>query len=133
MKHSHSSKPAVLTLCVAALIGAGPLVAAAGTPEFAAQAEMAIGHTDRMIVKYKDATPARKGAARAAAMTPARSAILNRAGQQFGVAMKALHSTASGANIVGIGKKLSVAEVSALARELMERDPSVEYAEPDRI
>ena len=133
MKHLHSTMPAVLKLCVAAVIGAGPLVAAAGTPEFAAQADMAIGHTDRMIVKYKDATPARKGAARAQAIAPARMAIMNRAGQQFGLSMKALHSTATGANIIHVGKKMTVAEVSALARELMERDPNVEYAEPDRI
>ena len=133
MKQSHSSTPALLKLCVAALIGAGPLVAAAGTQEFEGPTQIALGQTDRMIVKYKDAMPAGKGAARVPAMAQARIAILNRAGQQFGVAMKALHSTATGANIVDIGKKMSVADVTALARELMARDPNVEYAEPDRM
>ena len=133
MKKLHSTTPALLKLCVVALIGAAPAMAMAGTPEFAAQADVAIGQTDRMIVKYKDARAAGKGAAKVPAMAQARMAILNRAGQQFGVAMKTLHSTATGANIVHIGKRLSVAEVSALARDLMERDPNVEYAEPDRI
>ena len=135
MKQLHSNCPALLKLCVAALIGAGSSMALAGTPELApsGQTEDLIGQTDRIIVKYRDGAPAGKGAAKAKPIAQARMAILSRAGQQFGVAMKALHSSASGANIVHIGKKMSVAEVSALARELMARDPNVEYAEPDRI
>ena len=133
MKQLHSTTPALLKLCVAALIGAMPAVAMAGTPEFAAQSEAVIGQTDRMIVKYKDAKAAGKRGAQVPAIAQARMAILNRAGQQFGLAMKTLHSTATGANIVHIGKRMSVAEVKALAQELMARDPNVEYAEPDRI
>ncbi len=133
MKQLHSTKPTLLKLCVAALFGTLPFAALAGTPEFDGQTEMVIGQTDRMIVKYKDAKAAGKGVARVPAMAQARAAILNRAGQQFGLAMKALHSTATGANIVHIGKRMSVAEVNALAQELMARDPNVEYAEPDRI
>lgn len=135
MKQLHST-PSLLKLWVAALIGASPLAAAAGTPEHAAQeqVEAMIGHTDRMIIKYKDATPAgKKGSARAAVMSAARMAILTRAGQQFGAAIRAMHGTATGANVVHVGKKMAVAEIEALARELQERDPSVEYAEPDRI
>jgi serine protease len=133
MKQLHSTTPALLKLCVAALIGAAPVVAVAGTPEFAGQTETVIGETDRMIVKYKDAKAAGKGAAHVPAIAQARMAILNRAGQQFGLAMKSLHSTAGGANIIHIGKRMSVAEVNKLAAELMARDPNVEYAEPDRI
>jgi serine protease len=132
MKPLHTT-PAILKLCAAALIGVTPLAALAGTPEFAPPSESVIGQTDRLIVKYKDAKAAGKHAAQVPAVAQARLAILNRAGQQFGVAMKALHSTATGANIVHIGKRLPVADVSALARELMARDPNVEYAEPDRI
>lgn len=128
MKHLHSATPVLLKLCVAAVIGASPLLAVA-----AGQPDSATGQTDRMIVKYRDATPAGKGAARVQLMAQARIAILNRAGQQFGVAMKALHSTATGANVIDIGKRMAVDDVSALARELMARDPNVEYAEPDRI
>lgn len=136
MKQLHSTTPSLLKLCLAAVIGAGPLVAVAGTLDTAAkeQIETAIGHTDRMIVKYKDATPAsKKTATRVPDMTAARMAILSRAGQQFGAAIKALHGTATGANVVHIGKRMAVADVAALARELQDRDPSVEYAEPDRI
>ena len=96
MKQSHSTPPALLKLCAAALIGAMPVVAMAGTPQFAGQTDMVTGQTDRMIVKYKDAKPAGKGAAHVPAIAQARMAILNRAGQQFGVAMKTLHSTATG-------------------------------------
>lgn len=134
MKHLHSTYPSFLKLCVAAAV-AGPLVAMAGTPEFAAQGqtEKTIAQTDRMIVKYKDARASAKGAAVVPAMAQSRMAILTRAGQQFGVSMKALHSTATGANIVQLGKKMSVADVAALARELQSRDSNVEYAEPDRM
>jgi len=134
MKHLHSTYPSFLKLCVAAAV-AGPLVAMAGTPEFAAQGqtEKTIAQTDRMIVKYKDAKASAKGAAVVPAMAQSRMAILTRAGQQFGVSMKTLHSTATGANIVQLGKKMSVADVAALARELQSRDANVEYAEPDRM
>jgi serine protease len=134
MKHLHSTYPSFLKLCVAAVV-AGPLVAMAGTPEFAAQGqtENTIAQTDRLIVKYKDAKASAKGAAVVPAIAQSRMAILTRAGQQFGVTMKTLHTTATGANIVHLGKKMSVADVAALARELQSRDANVEYAEPDRI
>ena len=122
-----------LTLCAATLLAALPLAAPAGTPDFFAPAEGATSHTDRLIVKYKDAKPAGKGGARIAPMAQARQAILTRAGQQFGVALTALHGHASGAAIFHVGRQLPLAEVDALARELMARDPNVEYAEPDRI
>ncbi|HEU4777856.1 MAG TPA: S8 family peptidase [Telluria sp.] len=86
-----------------------------------------------MIVKYKDATPVGKSAAKVQAMGSSRMAILARSGQQFGLTMKTLHTTATGANVVHLGKRMSVAEVAALARDLKERDANVEYAEPDRI
>ncbi|MES2019185.1 MAG: S8 family peptidase [Pseudomonadota bacterium] len=66
-------------------------------------------------------------------MVQSRLALLNRTGQQFGLTMRTLHTTATGANIVHLGKKMSVADVAAVARELQARDANVEYAEPDRI
>ena len=135
MKQLHSTYPSILKFCAAAVIAAFPALAMAGTPGFAAlgQTEKAAGTTDRMIVKYKDAKVSAKGAATVQAMGQTRMAILNRAGQQFGLSMKALHTTATGANVVHLGKKMSVAEVAAVARELQARDPNVEYAEPDRM
>ena len=135
MKHSHSSTPLFLKICVAAVVAALPAAAMAGVHEFApkGQTENVIGQTDRMIVKYKDAKASAKGDAQVPAMVQTRQAKLNRAGQQFGLQMRALHSTSTGANVVHLGKKMSVAEVEALAKDLVARDPDVEYAEPDRM
>ncbi|SHH66750.1 S8 family peptidase [Massilia sp. CF038] len=135
MKQLHSTYPSLLKLCAAAVIGAIPLVTMAGTPEYAAfgQTENAIISTDRMIVKYKDSTAAGKSSAKVQAMSSNRMSILARSGQQFGLQMKTMHTTATGANVVNLGKRMSVADVAALARDLKERDSNVEYAEPDRM
>ncbi len=136
MKQNQLTKRSLVRLCAAvAVAGALPLAAMAGVPEFHSAAQVApILQTDRMIVKYKDATPAAgKGAARVPAMAQARKALIDRAGQQFGLAMKTLHSTATGAHVVGLSRKMSAAEIAALAADLVARDPNVEYAEPDLI
>lgn len=75
--------------------------------------------TDRLIVKYKNN------------MKP--SAALERAGQTHGQVMKALHANANGAQVIKLSRAMEEKEVAALAREVMERDSNVEYAEPDRI
>ncbi|WP_229483405.1 S8 family peptidase [Massilia horti] len=99
----------------------------------AAPAQQFVLHTDRMIVKYKDSVPAGKGPAKAAAISAARQAIIDRAGQQFGMKMQVLHSIATGAHVFKLNQTMSLDQAKALAAELMMRDPSVEYAEPDRI
>ena len=135
MKQSHSTYPSLLKLCVAAVISVSPVAAMAGVSEYAAQGQtdIVIGQTDRLIVKYKDARPAAKGARQVPVIGAVRRAILERAGQQFGLRMQALHAIATGANIIDLGKKMPLADVEALARELKARDPNVEYAEPDRM
>lgn len=136
MKQNESTKQSLVRLCaVVAVAGALPLAAMAGVPEFhaAPQAPQPILQTDRMIVKYKDAMPVGKGAAKVPAMAQGRKALIDRAGQQFGLSMKMLHTSATGAHIVQLSKKMSAAEIAALAAELVARDPSVEYAEPDLI
>jgi serine protease len=78
--------------------------------------------TDRLIVKYKNnAKPA------------ASTAALDRAGQTHGQLMKSLHANASGAQVIKLSRAMEEKDARALAREIMERDPNVEYAEPDRI
>jgi serine protease len=133
MKHKQQTYPSFLTFCAAAMITAVPLVAVAGIPDFNnhASATARQQDTDGLIVKYKDAVPSGKRAAQVPALSKGRLAIAERAGQQHGVTMKAMHSLATGANVFKLHKKMSVAEVAALAAELMARDPSVEYAEPD--
>jgi serine protease len=134
MKARHSTFPTVLKLCAAAVIGLGPAMAVAGVPDAArAQDAKFVTQTDRLIVKYKDSAPAGKGAAKAAPISAARRALLDRSGQQFGMTMKALHTIATGAHIFKLDRKVSLDEARALAAELVARDPSVEYAEPDRI
>jgi len=131
----HSIYPSLLKFCSAAVIVAGPLVAGAGVPDLPAQAgtQHFVNATDRLIVKYKDAAAAGKSAAHVPAIGKERMAFAARAGQQFGVSMKALHGIATGAHVLELNRKMSIDEVAALARELEARDPSVEYAEPDRI
>ena len=131
----HSTQQFLMKMCAAAVMSTLPLAAMAAVPEFArqGQANVEIDETDRLIVKYKDARMSAKGASVAAEMSANRQAVLSRSGQQFGLSMKALHATATGANVIHLGKKMRVADVAALARDLQERDPNVLYAEPDLI
>jgi serine protease len=125
----------LLKICAAALMAAGAAGASAGVTE-APQAKTAAGiaaQTDRLIVKYKDADAWAKGGARVPALSGARQAIVARAGQQFGLAMKLLKTSGTGAHVFHLGRRMALDEVKAVAAELAARDPSVEYAEPDRI
>lgn len=127
-----STHPSVLALCTAVLLASGA-GAVAGVPDYLPAGAAPGGQTDRLIVKYRDATAAGKSAARVPAPGPDRLARLGRTGQQFGLSMQLLHSTGTGAHVVRLDRKMALADVAAVAAELMARDPSVEYAEPDRI
>ena len=136
MKHLHSIHPAMLKMCaaVALAFAASSAVAAAGGASGQAGGPQFILETDRIIVKYKDAKPAAKGvAARVANLTSSRKAILDRAGQQFGVVVRESHAISTGAQVFNLDRKRGLKEVQSLAAEMMARDPSIEYAEPDRI
>jgi serine protease len=125
--------PSLLKVCAAAVLATAALSATAGTA-VAPHAQAATGlQTDRLIVKYKDADAYAKGAPRIPAIGAARRAIIDRAGQQFGVVMTMLRTTGTGAHVMHLGRRMTVSEAKALAAELAARDPSVEYAEPDRI
>jgi serine protease len=121
-------------LCTAALVAVGALTGVAHAQQVRpAHAMPFVAQTDRLIIKYKDSQPSGKGAARAAPISAARKGLADRAGQQFGLTMKLLHTIGTGAHVMQLDRKLALADVQALAAELMARDPSVEYAEPDRI
>ncbi len=135
MKSTHSIYPSLLKVTAALAIVVGPLHASAAVPDAvpgAAQESQYILHTDRMIVKYKDAKVV-NGRAFVPAVTAARQAVVDRAGQDFGAKLQPMHSIATGAHVMKMNRKLSLAEAGALAKEMMARDPSIEYAEPDRI
>jgi serine protease len=134
--------PAVLTLCAAAVLGLVAGTAGAGVPAGAVSASAAqgagtLGQTDRLIVKYKDeSAPSAKGLARAAAASPmaaARKAQVDLVGRQLSLTIKELHTIGTGARVLQLNRKVSVADAAKLAADLMARDASVEYAEPDRM
>ncbi len=104
--------------------GAGPQVLAA---QQQAAAAMASESTDQLIIKYRAGTAA---AARADLQTlSAAHATVNRAGAQ----MRTLRQTAAGAHVMKLDRRMGVAELGALARQIAAGDANVEYAEPDRL
>ena len=135
MKSTLSIYPSLLKVTAALAIVVGPLHASAAVPDAApgaAKESQYILHTDRMIVKYKDAKVV-NGRAFVPAVTAARQAVVDRAGQDFGAKLEPVRTTATGAHVMKMNRKLSLTEAGALAKEMMARDPSIEYAEPDRI
>ena len=92
-----------------------------------------LSQTDRLIVQYKDAVPAGKGAARVAPVGALRQGLVDRAGQQAGARLTLLRTIATGAHVFQLSRKMALDEATALAADLMARDASVAYAEPDRI
>jgi serine protease len=95
-----------------------------------------VAQTDRLIVKYKDAVPPAKGVVRLQRleqMSTVRQGMLDRAGQQLGARLRLLRTAGTGAHVFQLSRTMALAEAAALAADLMARDPSVDYAEPDRI
>ncbi len=133
MKQMHSMRPSLLRMCAAVALTLGSGAVMAGSEEAPGQIKKAGLETDRLIVKYRDAVTDPKGGATAPALGLARKGIVDRAGQQFGLTVRQSHGIATGAHVFKLSKKVSVDEAAALAAELAARDPSVEYAEPDRI
>ena len=118
-----------------ALLAAAGALAHAGVPQARDPVEAARpeASTDRLIVKYKDAAPATKGAARVPPVSTGRMAAMERAGRQFGLSMRALHTTATGAHVIQLDRRLRRADAEKVARDIMAGDPGVAYAEPDLI
>jgi len=83
-------------------------------------------YTDRIIVKYRT-TPASSLAQASQVRGTDMSA------QRFGVVMDRVRTTALGSQVLKVDHKLSLADAAALANDIAASDPSVEYAEPDRI
>lgn len=136
MKQAHSIHPAMLKMCaaVALALGAGAALAAANGSTAAPEGPRFIVETDRIIVKYRDSAPAvASSMARVAGMSSDRKAKLDRAGQQLGIVVKESHAISTGAHVFKLDRKRNLKEVASLAAEMMANDPSIEYAEPDRI
>ncbi len=134
MKQTHSIRPVVLKMCAAVSLALASSAALAAAGDAASPGPQFIVETDRIIVKYRDAQPAVNGiAARVASTSSERKAKLDRAGQQFGMVVQESHPISTGAKVFKLDRKRNLAEVKSLAAEMMARDPSIEYAEPDRI
>lgn len=84
------------------------------------------GFTDRIIVKYRS-TPA------SLAAQSQREVGTELAASRHGVAVHRVRTTALGADVLRVNRRLSLAEAERLAAELAASDPAIEYAEPDRI
>jgi serine protease len=97
---------------------------------FAPVAAMAAdaGYTNRIIVKYRNTSAVAAAAGQAAQL---RGTDLPAA--RLGVTMSRVRATALGAQVLQADRRLSLAEAEQLARDIAASDPSVEYAEPDRI
>jgi serine protease len=144
MKSQKSMYPAVLKLCAAAVLGLGAGLVHAGAGVASASAAQGVGvtsETDRLIVKYKDeSAPGSKAVAKglsraadASSMAASRKALVDTAGRKLGLTLKELHTIGTGARVLQLNRKVSVADAAKLAADLMASDSSVEYAEPDRI
>jgi serine protease len=102
--------------------------AAAGAPREAL--------TDRLIVKYRDGSTlvtTQGGASGVGMAQQQRLRSLETAGQRFNARLTRVRSTAQNAEVMKLDRRMAESEVAALAREIAAADPSVEYAEPDRI
>jgi serine protease len=92
------------------------------------------GFTDRIIVKYRGSGAV--GATTASAAAAAADAQLRGtdvAAARLGVQLSRLHATALGSQVLKVDRRLSIAEATQLAHDIAASDPSVEYAEPDRL
>jgi serine protease len=124
----------LLGIAVAAAFFAVATGASAGATDPVRAAPPAyLAQTDRLIVKYKDVVPAGKGRMRVAGVSALRQGIVDRAGQQVGARLTLLRSVGTGAHVFQLSRTVSLSDATALAADLMARDASVDYAEPDRI
>jgi serine protease len=134
MKQTHSMHAATLTQRAALWLALASLPLCAAAAAAGSQEPQSILETDRVIVKYRDAQPAANGSTVIVeGGSSARKARLDRAGQQFGVLVRESHALANGAKVFRLDRRHNLAEVRSLANEMMLRDASIEYAEPDRI
>jgi serine protease len=135
MTQQLSKRPAVLKLGIATVLAvSGSAAIAHVTAEnVMASAVDRLQQTDRIIIKYKDVNPSSKGGMVLPAMTASRLAAIQTVGKQHGITMRTSHTIGTGAHVVKLDRKIQVGEVHAIATEIMAKDPSVEYAEPDRM
>ncbi|PHV13070.1 S8 family peptidase [Chitinimonas sp. BJB300] len=96
-------------------------------------------NTDRIIVKYRAdaisssvlASP--NSATAVATLQSERQGRMQAAGSQLGVSVKFVRGTGLGAQVWKLDRARPLTEVAAMASRIAKSDPTVEYAEPDRL
>ena len=83
--------------------------------------------TDRLIVKYRNASVV------AVAPSSTTLGIAQVAGNRQGVRLAHLRRMASGSDVLQVSRAIPLSQLKALAADLRSGDANVEYAEPDRI
>lgn len=96
-------------------------------------------HTDRLIIKYRDASESQLRAGQSidvaksvdATLLGARTSTAQRLAGQAGANLSLLRQTGVGAHVFKLDRRLTVADMQALAAQLKQADADIEYAEPD--
>lgn len=132
-------KPVLLALALAAAgaAQAGQSAAEADDPGLRA---VPSSETDRLIIKYRDASEAvlERGQLVARARVLEAGTLSQRVERarglvsQRGLKLQLLRQSGVGAHVMGLDRALPLADMQALAARLKAEDPDIEYAEPDR-
>ena len=116
----------VLFLAIMACVGAQAAVPAGQAAMSTAAA------TDQIIIKYRDADRLQAQFGDAEIAEPAMG-LAQAAAQRHGVTLKVARRTATRAVVARLSSRLPESQVERIAAEIVQADPSVLYAEPDRI
>jgi serine protease len=109
---------------------AAPAPAAPAPSDVASSEPQSAATTDRLIIKYRTSGP---GAAPSTTTQADRRDRLQQVAKGFGAAVEKIRDTSQGAQVWTLGTELPEADVAALAAQVAAADPTVEYAEPDRV
>ncbi|WP_018607542.1 S8 family peptidase [Uliginosibacterium gangwonense] len=113
----------MLAISTSAFAGGNTKITAKPTPQY-------IEQTNSLIVKY--ATP-QNATIQSEQISTLRAQALTSTGQHFGLSLRTARTTATGAQVMKLDKKVSLSEAASIAAELKKADPSIEYAEPDQF
>ncbi len=134
LTHTQAAVSALIALLSSAPLAAhagGSMVASVQTASAAVAANQS-APTDRLIIKYRTGTPGISTQATTAERTQVHS-LAQVAAARAGLGMTLLRVGSFDTHVMKLDRKADVEEVARLAQEIVASDPSVEYAEPDRI
>ncbi|MFZ5549630.1 MAG: S8 family peptidase [Pseudomonadota bacterium] len=89
------------------------------------------GGTDQIIIKYREDGQKMEGLD--TGISSAAMGLAQAAAERHGVTLRVARRTATRAIVAKLGQRLPEAQVEQIAAEIAQADPSVLYAEPDRI